>query len=205
LSLGLPQLYQRPRRLFHPHHSPLHRQRHRQLNRQRNRQRDRQRRLRRRRPHGRGHPFRPHSRLRPLDLWIRTTAQLANIPRGMAPRRSGAAESTISVMGFRDSHQPLQIPTIALMALPIGRLAGAWPKRNGVAGFMARVAQTRAVDVPQSALHPLLMIVRQVLQIGWQAGPLRRKRGAAVMLVRVAHRQPEGAHEQVMTLATRTV
>jgi hypothetical protein len=204
LSLGLPQLYQRPRRLFHPHHSPLHRQRHRQRNRQRNRQRDRQRRLRRRRPHGRGHPFRPHSRLRPLDLWIRTTAQLANIPRGMAARRSGVAESTRSV-GSRHSHHPLQIPTIALMALRIGRPGGPCPRRSGVAGFMARVAQTRAVDVPQSALHPLLMIVRLVLQIGWQAGPLRRKRGAAVMLVRVAHRQPEGAHEQVMTLATRTV
>jgi len=74
----------------------------------------------------------------------------------------------------------------------IGRLDGAWAKKNGVAGFMARVAPVSSQGGVRLWGPPLRrMIVMRASQIGWRDGQWPKKNGVATMLERVALQQQE--------------
>merc|ERR1719273_2935006 len=80
----------------------------------------------------------------------------------------------------------------------IGRRAGLWPRRSGVAEFMERAARIKAVVVRRSRpLRPLRSrtIARRGSRIGWQVGLWPRRLGAVRTKARAAHRQLEGALE----------
>ena len=61
--------------------------------------------------------------------------------------------------------------------------------------FMARVAQDRAMDAHQLEPQAHLTIATLVLPIGWQAGALPRRIGAAGTPARVALQQRADARE----------
>jgi len=181
------------------------------------------------RPHHsqRLHPHRrPHLQPLPRVLWIHSTA--LSMPRtlGQQTRRSGAAGSTIAgalsqfchqfsqsyhqcsqsfAQCSRPCHQGRPTHTTVLMVLQIGRRDGPYPKRRGVAGSMARAARTREeAGVCLRSPHHHHMTARLDLPIGWQAGLLRRRRGAARIGARVAHQQLEGAHDQALLRCRRS-
>merc|ERR1712222_211672 len=66
---------------------------------------------------------------------------------------------------------------------------GQWQRRSGAAEFTARVVRLKAVVVRRP---PSLTIAMLVSQIGWRAGPLQRRLGAAAMKARAAHQQLVG-------------
>merc|ERR1712051_910283 len=116
---------------------------------------------------------------------------------GTEPSRRGAAAIIISAVS-RLNHRAQQIPTIARMDSQIGRRAGLWPRRNGVAEFMERAARIKVAVVPRSRpLRPLRSrtIARRGLRIGWQVGLWPRRPGAVRTRAKAAHRQLEGAPE----------
>merc|ERR1712050_814887 len=116
---------------------------------------------------------------------------------GTEPSRRGAAAIIISAVSPL-RHRAQQIPTIARMDSQIGRLAGVWPRRSGVAEFMERAARIKVAVVPRSRpLRPLRSrtIARRASQIGWQVGPWPRRLGAVQTRARAAHRQLVGAPE----------
>merc|ERR1712183_740704 len=80
----------------------------------------------------------------------------------------------------------------------IGRRAGPWPRRSGVAEFMERAARIKVAAVPRSRqLRPLRShtIARRGSRMGWQVGLWPRRHGAVQTRARAAHRQLEGAPE----------
>jgi len=135
----------------------------------------------------------PHPRRHP-DLLIRTIARWECTRLGTEPSRRGAAIIIISAVS-RLKHRARQIPTIARMDSQIGRQAGLWPRRSGVAEFMERDARIKAVVVPRSRQLRSRTIARQASQIGWQVGPWPRRPGAVRTRARAAHRQLVGAPE----------
>jgi len=92
----------------------------------------------------------------------------------------------------RSCQRGRQIHTIARMALQIGRLAGQFRRRSGVAGFTARAAPTREVAAQR---HRSRTIAMQGSPIGRRAGVLPRRPGAVPTRARVALQQLEGALE----------
>jgi len=92
----------------------------------------------------------------------------------------------------RSRRRGLQIRTIAPTASQIGRRAGQFRRRSGAAGFTARAAPTREVDVRRRRSHTTAM---QDSPIGKRAGVLPRRLGAVPTRARVALQQLEGALE----------
>jgi len=124
------------------------------------------------------------------DQLIRTIAQWVTITwDGMPPKRSGAAESTTFAVRSRNHHLR-QIPTIAKMDSRIGRQGGRYPRKNGVAGSMAKAARIReGAGVCHRSPHHHHMIAMPDLPIGWQAGVSPRRHGVARTVARVARQR----------------
>lgn len=137
--------------------------------------------------------------LRHRGPWILSIALWTRRQAGRQTRGAGAAESiTLDALILFPSpsfpgpfpsrschqHDP-QIPTIARTATRIGRQAGLWARRSGVAGCMGRVAQAAAAAASQG---PLLLntIAMQASRIGLQGGLRPRRLGAAPTRARVA-------------------
>jgi len=153
------------------------------------------RRLRNRQPDPRlPDPCRPqHHR----GLLIHTIVQWECTRLGMEPSRRGAAAIITSAVS-QLNHHAQQIPTTARMDSRTGRRAGLWPRRNGVAEFMARAARIKVAAVLRSRpLRPLRSrtIARQGSRIGWQVGLWPRRPGVVRTRARAAHRRLEGAPE----------
>jgi len=152
------------------------------------------RRLRNHQPDPRPDPCRPQ---RHQGLLIHTIARWGCTRLGTEASRRGAAATTISAVS-RLNPRAQQIPTIARMDSQIGRRAGLWPRRSGVAEFMERAARIKVAVVPRSRpLRPLRSrtIARRGLRIGWQVGLWPRRLGAVRTRAKAAHRQLEGAPE----------
>lgn len=134
--------------------------------------------------------------LRHRGLWILSIALWIRRQAGPQTRRAGAAESITldalilfpspfpSPFPCRSCQDAPQIPTTARTASRIGRQAGLWARRSGVAGCMGRVAQTAAAARQGPAL--LHTIAMQASQIGLQGGLGPRRIGAAQTRARVA-------------------
>jgi len=92
----------------------------------------------------------------------------------------------------RSYQRGLQIHTIVLMALQIGRRAGQFRRKSGAAGFTARAVPTREAGARH---HRSLTTAMLDSPIGRRAGVSRRRLGAAPTRARVALQQLEGALE----------
>lgn len=115
---------------------------------------------------------------------------------GMAPSRSGAAESTTFATPGPHNHQLRQIPTIAKMDSRTGRPGGQCQRKIGAAEYMAKAVRIReVVGVCRRSPHHHHMIAMPDLPIGWQVGVSPRRLGAAQTVARVAHQRPVDALE----------
>jgi len=92
----------------------------------------------------------------------------------------------------RSCQRGLQIRTIAPMVSQIGRLVGQFRRKNGAAGFTARVAPTREVVARR---HRSPTIAMQDSPIGKRAGVSPRRLGAVPTRARAAPQRLEGALE----------